>query len=94
MANYKKIKIEFKPRLKDAALGLAYKDERRIEIKKGLDEFETLDTIIHELQHIIHPFLDELAIECSSTMLAEHLWNLGYRKLNTNGKNNIKNKKR
>lgn len=78
----KKIQIEFKPRLRNNAWGYAYKDENRIEIKQSLKDIHQLDTIIHEIQHIIHPFMDEDHVERSSTILAHHLWDLGYRKTN------------
>lgn len=76
----KKIKIEFKKKLVGNAWGMAYKDENRIEVKSSLKDLSQLDTIIHELQHIIHPFMDEEHVEKSSTILAQHLWQIGYRK--------------
>lgn len=77
----KKIKIEYKPRLKYNAWGLAYKDERRVEIKQSLEPFDKFETEIHELQHIIYPYLEEDAVDKGSRTLAEHLWELGYRKI-------------
>lgn len=74
------IKVKFKNRLPDDVWGLAFKDEHRIEIKNGLDPFDEFDTTIHELLHIVYPFLEEVYVEKYSTILAKELWKLGYRR--------------
>lgn len=74
------IKVKFKNRLPDDCWGLAFKDENRIEIKNGLDPFDEMDTTIHELLHIVYPFLEEVYVEKYSTILAKELWKLGYRR--------------
>ena len=74
------IEVKFKKRLKHNAWGWAYKDENRIEIKRGLSEVDELDTTIHELIHIVYPFLDEDWVERKSTIIAQHLYELGWRK--------------
>jgi len=76
----KNIKVKFKNRLQDDCWGLAFRDEHRIEIKNGLEPFDEFDTTIHELLHIVYPFLEEVYVEKYSTILAKELWKLGYRR--------------
>jgi hypothetical protein len=48
-----------------------------------------LDTLIHEFTHYIQPYLDEEKVERIGNELSMFLWENGYRKQETYGKNNI-----
>lgn len=40
---------------------------------------ELLDTLVHELLHDAAPFLEEFAVRCYGTHIAEALWREGWR---------------
>lgn len=65
---------------KHKAIGLAYKEDAKIEIDERLKGFEHLQTVIHEILHIQNPRWSEIKVEGHSTQIAEILWNLNYKR--------------
>lgn len=53
---------------------------KRIRIRRGMDEFTTLDTIIHETLHAADFWKREEWVDQVGTDLAKILWRLGYRR--------------
>jgi hypothetical protein len=74
-----KWRIRFVPFL-GAAEGLCDKPARTIKIALGHDEWETMDSIIHEVLHAALWDLDEEAVHTTANAISEALWKLGYRK--------------
>ena len=42
---------------------------------------ELLDTEVHEILHIVCPFMSETNVRNNSKILSKELWKLGYRKI-------------
>lgn len=61
--------------------GLAYKDDRVIEIDSRLKGKDHLETIIHEVCHLQNPKWGELMVQGRSKELSDILWELGYRRV-------------
>lgn len=61
-------------------LGLCYTDEHYIEIERDQPDSEFLDTCIHELLHHFFPSLSEKRVEKTANIIAQILWEKGYRK--------------
>ena len=78
-----KIKVVKKKLGRNKAWGLAYKEKGEVHIDERLKGKDLLDTLIHELIHILQPDLIEEKVEFLGTQLAEHLWDQGYRKVET-----------
>jgi hypothetical protein len=83
----KKPKVIYKKLSK--ARGYYYSDTHKIEIDERLQDVELLDTLIHEFTHYIQPYLDEEKVERIGNELSMFLWENGYRKQKTYGKNNV-----
>src|SRR5260370_33185951 len=54
--------------------------DKRIRIKRGLSDRETLETVIHEALHAADWQKDESWIEEVANDIARFLWRLGYRR--------------
>jgi len=61
-------------------LGLSRLTQREIEIdmRQHKNEFDVLDTLIHESLHLAYPVLDELAVMDGADEIARVLWEQGY----------------
>lgn len=71
------IKVEFKKLGKNKALGLAYKEENKIILDPRLKGKDFIDVAIHELMHILLPYLTEETIDSTATSIATTLTKLG-----------------
>ena len=74
------IKIEFKKLGKKRALGLAYKEENRIELDSSLKGKDFINVMIHEVTHIMFPYLIEDVVDNYANTLAEILYKHGVNK--------------
>jgi hypothetical protein len=61
--------------------GLAWKEERLIEIDPRLEGEEYLLTLIHEILHVSFPKLSEIEIIGKSREVATVVWSQGYRRI-------------
>lgn len=77
----KRVKIEHKKIGRHQAVGLAYKEERRIVLDSRLKGKDYICTAVHELLHIHRPELSEEEVDKLSTELTNDLWDLGIRKV-------------
>jgi hypothetical protein len=44
-------------------------------------EDELLDTAVHELLHVVCPYMSEKNVHTKATRIAETLWKMGYRRI-------------
>ncbi len=75
-----RVKVVEKDLSKDKAFGIAYDDLRLIEIHDKQCESERLDTLIHELLHLMRPSWREKEVIRVANYLKRHLWAQGYRR--------------
>jgi len=65
---------------KDKALGICCAGLRLIEIHDKQCESERMDTLIHELLHLMRPSWSEKEVIRVANYLTRHLWAQGYRR--------------
>lgn len=75
------IKVTHRKLGKHKAIGLAWVDEKHIEIDANLKSSEQLYVIIHETLHILNPKWSELKIIHQARKITEVLWNERYRRV-------------
>lgn len=61
--------------------GYAYINDNRVEIEKKAKAKETLKFLCHELTHLAFPLAKELEVLKAESIIANTLWNEGYRKV-------------
>ena len=66
---------------RERAWGLAYQGDNLIEIDPRQDPKNYLDTLIHEMLHLIHPEWTEEEVMRTASGLAEAVWAANYRKV-------------
>lgn len=66
---------------RERALGQAYQGINVVEIDPRQPESERLDTLVHELLHLLQPEWSEERVEASAAWLAAILWREGYRRI-------------
>lgn len=80
-----KIKIIEKKLAHKKALGEAIwragKEDHVVYIDPRQPERERLDTLIHELLHLICPEWEEHKVNTTANRLTDHLWRQGYRRV-------------
>lgn len=64
----------------EKALGIAWSDLRLIELHDKQCESERMDTLIHELLHLMRPSWREKEVVRAANFLTRHLWAQGYRR--------------
>ena len=84
MISQNDIRIGFKKLGRKKVLGLAYKDENRIEIDSSLKGKDFINVTIHELLHILHPYLLEEDIDNSANVITHFLDKYGVIKTEEN----------
>jgi Zn-dependent peptidase ImmA (M78 family) len=62
------------------AYGYAYPEKNLIEISPKQTESQYLDTLIHELLHILNPEECETKVLKDASVIRYHLWKQGYRR--------------
>ena len=65
---------------KEKALGIAWSVLRLIELHDKQCESERMDTLIHELLHLMRPSWREKEVIRAANFLTRHLWAQGYRR--------------
>jgi predicted metallopeptidase len=65
---------------KEHASGLAFQEEGIIHIDSRIGGIEHLDTLIHEILHILQPKWGEIRVLGNATEIARVLWEQGYRR--------------
>jgi len=60
--------------------GLAYKDDNLIEIDPRQKPKRYLNTLVHELLHIVFPEASEKQITQAANVVVKELWRANYRK--------------
>lgn len=79
---YPKIKIKERKLGKELAAGQSFMAPRKlIELDPRQSNREYLDTLIHELLHIITPDWDEMKVRRNSRIMTKYLWEQGYRRV-------------
>lgn len=66
---------------REGALGQAYSGEGLIELDPRQSERSRLDTLVHELLHLLEPEWSESRVARSATWLTKWLWRQGYRRV-------------
>lgn len=74
------IKIDFKKLGRQKVVGLAYKDENRIEIDSSLKGKDFTNVMIHEITHIMLPYLTEEVVDNFANVLTSILYTHGVNK--------------
>jgi hypothetical protein len=59
--------------------GFAFPTKNRIEISTNLTDAQYLDTLIHEILHILYPDTAETTIADQASTIRYYLWRAGYR---------------
>ena len=63
------------------AWGWAYPEEWRIELDHRSCDQMLMNTIVHEVAHVVLPVLDEAAVKKLGDHAADVLWRLGFRRI-------------
>jgi Zn-dependent peptidase ImmA (M78 family) len=74
----KKIKIVEK---NIRAYGYAYPDFNLIEISPNQTDKQYMDTLIHELLHLLYPEDSESKVSKNAATIRYHLWQKGFRRV-------------
>jgi hypothetical protein len=61
--------------------GYAYPTVRRIEISTNLTDKQYMDTLIHEILHVLYPKDSESKISKNASTIRYYLWKQGFRRL-------------
>ena len=61
--------------------GYAYPTVRRIEISTNLTDKQYMDTLIHEILHVLYPTDSESKISKNASTIRYYLWKQGFRRL-------------
>jgi hypothetical protein len=61
--------------------GLAYVNDNEIVLNEDLDDYEMLETMIHEAEHMAHPDESERNVTRNAKFTAQAVWALGYRRV-------------
>ena len=77
----KHVRIVEKRLGRERAMGQAWPDIGLVEVDPRQRERERLDTVIHELLHVLKPHWSEDHVTRAADWLARHLWKEGYRRV-------------
>ena len=77
----KEIEIRIRKLGREKASGLAWIEDALVEIDPGLGEKDRLDTIIHEVTHVLFPDATEKQVQGVSKRLTKVLWRDGWRRV-------------
>ena len=75
------IEVIERPLGREKAMGLAWVEDRRIEIDSRLESRDFLDTLIHELLHIYNPDWKEQRVASVATQMTNLIWAKDYRRI-------------
>lgn len=74
-------KIKVRERKLRKYLGYAYLNEDTVEIDPNQTPRQYLDTLIHEILHILYPKDSETKISRNASTITHHIWKKNYRRL-------------
>lgn len=77
----KTIRIKERKLGRERAWGLAYKSDGLIEIDPRMVARRYLDTLIHEMLHILFPDASETKVNRAARAIAIAAWEKGYRRM-------------
>ena len=77
----KPVEVIERPLGREKAMGLAWIDDRKVEIDSRLDSKDFLDTLIHELLHIYSPHWSETKTASTATEMTDLIWAKDYRRI-------------
>jgi hypothetical protein len=77
----KAIEVIERPLGREKAMGLAWIEDRRVEIDSRLESKDFLDTLIHELLHIYNPDWKEQKVASTATQMTNLIWAKNYRRI-------------
>jgi len=77
----KKIKVQ--ERRLNKYLGYAYPEHNLVEITPNQRPRQYLDTLIHELLHVMYPEDSETKISRNASTITHHIWKKGYRRVDS-----------
>ena len=73
-------KIKVRERKLRKYLGYAYKDDGMVDINPNQTPRQYLDTLIHEILHILYPEDSETKISRNAATITHHIWKKNYRR--------------
>lgn len=79
MKRFRPIKIVWKKL--DKAWGYAIPEKWTIVIDPRLDDKTMMDILIHETDHVLFPFMDEVPIDLAGRTSADVLYRAGFRRI-------------
>lgn len=74
-------KIKVRERKLRKYLGYAYTDDGMVDIDPNQTPRQYLDTLIHEILHILYPKDSETKISRNANTITHHIWKKNYRRL-------------
>jgi len=74
-------KIRIRERSLRDYYGYAYPDKNLVELRKGMRPRTYLNTLIHEILHILYPDQSETKTLEFANTLTKYIWEKGYRRL-------------
>ena len=74
-------KIKVRERKLRYYYGYAYPDKSLVEITPNLKPRQYLDTLIHEILHVMYPNDSESKISQNASTITHHIWKKGYRRI-------------
>ncbi len=77
----KAVEVVERPLGREKAMGLAWVEDRKVEIDSRLDSKDFLDTLIHELLHIYNPHWSETKTASTATEMTNLIWAKDYRRI-------------
>ena len=79
--NIKPVEVIERPLGREKAMGLAWVEDRKVEIDSRLDSKDFLDTLIHELLHIYNPHWSEIKTASTANEMTDLIWAKDYRRI-------------
>lgn len=76
-------KIKVQERKLRKYLGYAYIGEDKVELDPTQKPRQYLDTLIHEILHLMYPEDSETKISRNAATITHHIWKKGYRRLDS-----------
>ena len=77
----KPVEVIERPLGREKAMGLAWVEDRKVEIDSRLNSKDFLDTLIHELLHIYNPQWPESKIASTASQMTNLIWSKDYRRI-------------
>lgn len=74
-------KIKVRERKLKKYLGYAYPEQSLIEVDPNQKPRQYLDTLIHEILHVMYPDDSETKISRNASTITHHIWKKGYRRI-------------